>query len=302
MWQARVGVVSWACLMFATACPDMASASSTPVLDRIRESGVVRIAHRDASIPFSYLDADKKPIGYAIDLCNRIVDRLKVTLKRPDLKVEYVLVNPATRVPAIVAGKADLECGSTTNTRERREKVSFTIAHYLAGTRMLVKTSSGIRKWDDLRGKTVVSTQGSTNVSQLRTLNDASVLNLRIAETKDQSEAFSMVESGRVDAFALDDVLLYGFRAAAKHPADYAVVGEPLAIEANAIMLSRDDAEFKHTVDLAMANVILDGDAEKLYRKWFQQPIPPNGMKLDIPMSYLLRDSFKYPTDKVNDY
>ncbi len=281
--------------------PGTALASATPVLDRIRDTGTVRVAHRESSVPFSFYDADKKPIGYAMDLCLRVVDKLRTELKRPDLKVQYVMVTSSSRIPTIAEGKADVECGSTTNTRERREKVAFTIPHYIAGSRMIVKTSSGIHKWDDLRGKTVVSTKGTTNITELRKVNDARVLGMNIIEAKDHGEAFAMVEAGKADAFAMDDVLLYGFRANAKKPSDYAVVGDMLTIEPYAIMLSKDDAEFKRMVDRAMTNIILDYEAEKLYKKWFLQPIPPNGAKLDIPMSFLLRDSFKYPSDKVAD-
>jgi glutamate/aspartate transport system substrate-binding protein len=166
---------------------------------------------------------------------------------------------------------------------------------------MLVKTSAGIARWEDLNGKTVVSTRGSTNGGQIRTMAEARVLKINVIEAKDHAEAFGMVAAGRADAFAMDDVLLYGFRATSPSPADYAVVGSNLAVAPYAIMLSKDDAEFKKTVDLAMSRTILDGDAERLYKKWFQQPIPPNGVKLDIPMSFLLRDSFKFPTDKVAD-
>jgi glutamate/aspartate transport system substrate-binding protein len=280
---------------------DAMAASGTPVLDRIRDTGTVRLAYRENSVPFSYLDGGGKPVGDSIDLCARVVDAIKAAVKRPDLKVQYVAVTPATRIAAIKEGRADLECGSTNNTRERREQVAFTIPHYIASSRMLVKTSAGIARWEDLNGKTVVSTRGSTNGGQIRTMAEARVLKINVIEAKDHAEAFGMVAAGRADAFAMDDVLLYGFRATSPSPADYAVVGSNLAVAPYAIMLSKDDAEFKKTVDLAMSRTILDGDAERLYKKWFQQPIPPNGVKLDIPMSFLLRDSFKFPTDKVAD-
>ena len=276
------------------------AASATPVLDRIRDTGAVRLAYRENSVPFSYLDGGK-PVGYSIDLCARLVDAIKVALKRPDLKVQYVAVTPATRIAAITEGRADVECGSTNNTRERREKVAFTIPHYIASSRMLVKTNSGIQRWEDLNNRTVVSTRGSTNGGQIRAMADARVLKVNVIEAKDHAEAFGMVAAGKADDFAMDDVLLYGFRATSPKPADYAVVGNNLAVAPYAIMLGKDDAEFKKVIDLAMARTILDGDAEKLYKKWFQQPIPPNGVKLDIPMSFLLRDSFKFPTDKVAD-
>ncbi|CAJ0793093.1 Glutamate/aspartate import solute-binding protein [Ralstonia condita] len=289
------------CISLSVCSPGTVLASSTPVLDRIRDTGTVHIAYRESSVPFSFYDANGKPVGYAMDLCLRVVDKLRTDLKRPDLKVQYVMVTPSTRMPAIIDGKADLECGSTTNNRERREKVAFTIPHYIAGIRMIVKSSSGIHKWDDLRGKTVVTTKGTTSVTELRKMNDVRVLNMKFIEAKDHAESFAMVEAGKADAFPMDDVLLYGFRANTKNPADYAVVGDMLTVEPYAIMLSKSDAEFKHLVDRAMTNIILDYEADKLYKKWFQQPIPPNGARLDIPMSFLLRDSFKYPSDKIAD-
>ena len=274
--------------------------AATPTLDRIRDSGAVHVAYREDSIPFAYVDGGR-PIGYAIDICSRLVESVRTSLKRPDLKVQYVPVTAATRVDVIATGKADLECGSTNNSPERRDKVAFTIPHYIASSRMLVKTSAGIARWEDLNGKTVVSTRGSTNGGQIRTMAEARVLKINVIEAKDHAEAFGMVAAGRADAFAMDDVLLYGFRATSPSPADYAVVGSNLAVAPYAIMLSKQDVEFKKLIDQSMTRLIVDGDVPKLYKKWFQQPIPPNSAKLDIPMNFLLRDSFKYPSDKVAD-
>jgi glutamate/aspartate transport system substrate-binding protein len=164
------------------------------VRDRSRDPGPVRLAYRENTVPFSYLDGGGKPVGYSIDLCARVVDAIKAAVKRPDLKVQYVAVTPATRIAAIKEGRADLECGSTNNTRERREQVAFTIPHYIASSRMLVKTSAGIARWEDLNGKTVVSTRGSTNGGQIRTMAEARVLKINVIEAKDHAEAFGMVE------------------------------------------------------------------------------------------------------------
>lgn len=296
------------CAGFALSCAlavlAVPSAQAAPpgnsVVQRIQVTGAVRLAHRESSVPFSFV-ADGKPMGYAVDLCLRVVDALRTTLRMPQLRVEYVPVSPANRIAAIVDGKADLECGSTTNNRERRDQVAFTIPHYIAGSRMIVKADSGIRKWSDLRGKTVVSTTGTTPLVQVRKMNDSGAMGWRVVEAKDHAEAFAMVESGRADAFVMDDVLLYGLRANARNPAAYSVTGDLLTIEPYAIMLSKHDAEFKKLVDRAMIASIYDQETQKLYRKWFLSPIPPNGITLDIPMSYLLRDSFKFPSDKVAD-
>lgn len=278
-----------------------AALAATPTLDRIRRTGTVRLAYRENAIPFSYLDGAGKPVGYSIDLCMRLVDAVRTGIKRPDLKVQYVAVTPATRIAAIADGKADLECGSTNNTRERREKVAFTIAHYIAGSRMLVKTASGINRWEDLRGKTVVSTRGSTNADQVRRYSAMHALNVTIVEAKDHDDAFAMVATGKVDAFAMDDVLLYGFRATARNPGDYTVAGANLSVAPYAIMLGKDDADFKKLIDLSMSNLMLDGEVGKLYKKWFQEPLASKGFNLNIPMSFLLKDSLKFPTDRVAD-
>lgn len=282
------------------AMPAAAQSGSTPVLQRIEQTGVLRIAHRESSVPFSFV-ADGKPYGYAIDLCLRVADALRGALRLPGLKVEFVPVTPASRIAAIVDGKADLECGSTTNNRERRAQVAFTIPHYIAGSRMLVKTDSGIRKLGDLRGKTVVSTVGTTSLAVVRQINGSGAMQIHVVEAKDHAEAFAMVEQGKADAFVMDDVLLYGLRANARDPARYTVTNELLTIEPYAIMLSKQDAEFKRLVDKILVASIYSLDTQKLYKKWFQSPIPPQGVNLDIPMSYLLRDSFKFPSDKVAD-
>lgn len=280
--------------------PAGADAPAGPVIQHILQTGAIRIAHRESSVPFSFL-LDGKPVGYAVDLCLKAADAVRTALKLPSLKVEWVPVTSTNRIAAIVDGKADLECGSTTNNRERREQVAFTIPHYIAGGRMIVKASSGIHKWNDLRGRTVVSTAGTTPLQMVRKLDDSGVMQLKIIEAKDHAEAFAMVESGKADAFVMDDVLLYGLRANAKDPAAYIVTGDMLTIEPYAIMLSKQDPGFKKVVDKALVSSIYDQDTQKLYRKWFQSAIPPNNIKLDIPMSYLLRDSFKFPSDKVAD-
>lgn len=275
--------------------------AASPTLDRIRETGAIRLAHRANSVPFSYLDASGKPIGYSMDLCMRLVDAIRVQLHRPDLHVQYVQVTPATRIDAVLTGKADLECASTNNASERRTKVAFTIPHYIAKGRLLVKTSSGIQELSDLRGKTVVSTQGSANGDLVRQLSDAGGLGITVVEASDHAEAFAMVASGRAQAFAMDDVILAGLRANAKNPADFMIVGKSQQVVPYAIMLGKNDPVFKKQIDEAMTKVILDGEAERLYKKWFQQPIPPNNINLGIPMSLLLRDSFRFPTDNAGN-
>lgn len=279
------------------------AAVSAPIdtLERIRQTNVITLAYRESSIPFSYLDSGNKPIGYALELCLRVVDVIKAQLKLPHLEVKYIPVTGATRIPAIVDGKADLECGSTTNNVERRKLVAFTIPHYIAGARILVRTDSGIKGIDDLRNRTVVTTKGTTTVNILHAKDSERVLGLKLIEAKDHDESFAMVEQGKADAFVMDDILLYSLRATAKDPSKTAIVGEFLSVEPLAIMMRKDDPEFKKIVDTTIGRIITDFEINKIYAKWFLAPIPPKGINLDVPMNHLLRDSFKFPSDQVGD-
>lgn len=291
---ARGGVL----MMFGIAA---ASACAGDTLGKIRETQTITIAHREASLPFSYLDDNKKPVGYAMDLCMKITDAIKRELKLPKLEVVYLPVTPSTRIPAIVEGKADLECGSTTNNAERRKQVAFTIPHFVAAARMVVRTDSGIKNWSDLRDKRVVTTKGTTTVKLLAERDKVRALGLKLVEGSDHAESFSKIEKGEADAFPMDDVLLFGLRAKAKDPGSFVVVGDLLSTEPYAIMLRKDDAPFKATVDREMARIINDGEFVKLYDKWFMHPIPPKGVNMNMPMGHLLRDALRFPTDKVAD-
>ena len=290
-------------LLAALAVPAAVSASlataASPTLDRIRDTGTVRLAYREDSVPFSYVD-NNRPVGYTIDICSRLVDSIKTALKRPDLKVQYVPVTAVTRMDVVASGKADLECGSTNNSPERRQKVAFTVPHYITKGRMLVKASSSIQQWEDLNGKTVVATRGSTNAELARKLNETG-MTMNVVDANDLRSAFAMLADGRANAFAGDDILLSGMRATSKNPADYRVAGKTQLVSSYAIMLNKQDPEFKKLIDQSMTRLIVDGEVPKLYKKWFQQPIPPNGVNLEVPMSYLLRDSFNTPTDSAGN-
>jgi ABC-type amino acid transport substrate-binding protein len=272
-----------------------------PVLDRINRTGKIVITNRDASAPFSYLDKEKKPVGYSVDVCMRLAAAIRRELKRPDIKVNFYPVTSASRIPAIVEGKADLECGSTTNNAERRKFVDFTIPYFIAGARMVVRANSGIRNWSDLGGKIVVTTKGTTNAKSIQERNDVRSLNIKLIEADDHADSFRMVENEQADAFAMDDVLLYALRAHSASPSGLAVVGDLLTVEPYAVMFSKDDAELKRIVDLEIAEMIYAGDIHKLYARWFQSPIPPKGANLQMPMGHLLASSLRYPSDKVAD-
>lgn len=290
-------IVLAAALAAALALPAAQAQDSRPTLAKAAESGVLRVSYRESSVPFSYLDGNK-PVGFAMDLCSHIVEAVKTRLKKPDLKVELQAVTSANRIPLVVNGTVDLECGSTTNNSVRREQVEFAINHYYTGTRLLVKKNSGIKNWPDLKGKKVATTTGTTNFQVLRKHDRDAQLGIDVVSAKDHADAALLVENDRAVAFAMDDILLYGLAANAKNPAEWGIVGDALQVEPYAIMLRKNDPEFKKLVDDTLRSVIASGEFEKLYKKWFQSPIPPRGMNLNVPMSEQLRQHMKAPTDR----
>ena len=286
-------------VLAGTVCALAGTAQAGPVLDRIKSSGRIVIAHRESSIPFSYLDADKKPVGYALDLCLRVAEVIKKKVGLSTLKVDYLLVTSANRIPAIVDGKADLECGSTTNNAERRQKVAFTIPHYISGARYMVRADSPITELPGFEGKKLVSTKGTTPLKAVDQANRERLLRIDVLEAPEHAKAVQMVLSGEADGFVMDDVLLYGLIAEQSDPSKLKVVGKFLTIEPYGIMMSKDDIELKKTVDDEMRRLIMSREAYSLYERWFQKPIPPRNATLNLPMNYLLRDFWKYPTDQV---
>ena len=277
-----------------------AGAAQATVLERISAGGKLVIAHRESSVPFSYIDTQSgKPVGYAVDLCLRLAEVVRKKTGRKDMEVEFLSVTPANRMVMIEQGKADLECGSTTNNAERRQKVAFTIPHFITGARLLVKAASPIDRVEDLSGKKLVSTKGTTPLKAAEQLNKERVLGITIVEAPDHNRAVEMVEKGEADAFVMDDVLLYGLAAGRPDPKALKVVGRFMTTEPLAIMLPKDDPEFKKLVDEEMRRLITSRDIYPIYDKWFHKPIPPGNTVLNLPVSYLLRDFWKYPTDQV---
>ena len=286
---------SFIALAAVAACTAASAQSGT--LDRIAQTGVIKVGHRESSVPFSYLDGGK-PVGFAMDLCARIVEATKAQLKRTDLKVEYQPVTSQNRIPLIQNGTIDLECGSTTNNTNRREQVEFGINHFYTGTRLLVRKTSGIKSIDDLKGKTLVSTTGTTNIALLRKYLYEQKLDAQLVAAKDHADAMLYVESGRAAAFGMDDILLYGLMANARNPQDWDVAGDAIQVEPYAIMLRKDDPAFKKLVDDTLRGVIKSGEFETLYKKWLHSPIPPKGVNLNVPISAELRKHLSAPTDR----
>ena len=258
-------------------------------LKKIKDTGAITVGHRESSVPFSYYDDKQQVVGYAMDLCNRIVDAVKANLKLTNLEVKLQPVTSATRIPLLANGTTDLECGSTTNNLERQKQISFTITHFVTANRFVSKKSANLKKLQDLKGKTVVSTSGTTNIKQITELNTEKNLGLNILPAKDHAEAFLMVEPGRAAAFVMDDILLYSLVAGSKSPKDYEISTDALSVEPYGIMLRKDDPAFKKVVDDAMIATYKSGDINKIYDKWFLKAIPPKGVDLNVPMS----DAFK---------
>jgi glutamate/aspartate transport system substrate-binding protein len=277
--------------------PAGAQTAVPPTLSKIGASNTIVLGYRDTSAPFSYVDGGK-PVGFSIDLCYRIVDAVKAKLKKPDLKVQMEMVTANSRIPSMVGGTIDLECGSSTNNTQRHELVDFTVNTFYTGTRLLVKKSSGIKSWEDIKGKRATSTSGTTNLVVLRKYSIDHHLDIQAMVGKTDNEAVAQVDSGKADAFAMDDILLYGFAANSKNPAEWAVVGEPLQVEPYAIMLRKDDPQFKKLADEALIEVMRSGEFEKLYKKWFLSPTPPNNVNYNVPMSDALKQNLKAPNDK----
>jgi glutamate/aspartate transport system substrate-binding protein len=270
----------------------------TGTLKKIKETGVINIGYRDSSIPFSYLDDNQKPIGFAIDICYRIVDAVKRELRLDKLTVEFNPVTSSTRIPLLANGTIDLECGSTTNNADRLKQVAFTNTHFLTATRFVSKKSGNLNSIDDLKGKSVVSTSGTTNIKQLTEANAARNLGINIIPAKEHAESFLMVETDRAVAAVLDDILLASFVAGSKDPAGYVISKDAFSKpEPYGIMLRRDDPAFKKVADDATAALYQSPDGQKLYDKWFMQKIPPKGLNLNAPISAELKHEFAKPSD-----
>jgi len=281
----------------------MLCANPTPAQDlsgalkKIKETGAITLGHRESSVPFSYYDDKQQVVGYAMELCHRIVDAVKSELKLAKLEVNLNPVTSATRIPLIANGTVDLECGSTTNNVEREKQVSFTITHFVTANRFVSKKAGNLKTVEDLRGKTIVSTSGTTNIKQITEINGQKGLNLNILAAKDHAEAFLMVETGRAAAFVMDDILLYSLVAGSKAPGDYVISADALSVEPYGIMLPRGDASFKKVVDEEMISTYRSGAINAIYDKWFLKPIPPKGINLNVPMSASFKKVIASPTD-----
>ena len=278
-----------------------AHAQEAGTLKKIKDTGVISLGYRESSIPFSYYDEQQNVIGYSHEFMMKIVDAVKQKLKTPDLKTRLTPVTPQNRIPLVQNGTVDLECGSTTNNVEREQQVTFSNTIFVIGTRLMTRKDSGIKDWLDLKGKTVVTTAGTTSERLLRRMNQDKGMGMNIISAKDHEEAFQALASGRASAFMMDDALLAGERAKSGHPAEFVILGAPQSEEAYGCMMRKNDPDFKKVVDGAIAKIETSGEADQIYQKWFESPIPPKGLNLNFPESDAIRALFKSPNDKPID-
>jgi len=285
-----------ACLLFSTSA---LAQDLTGTLKKIKDTNTISLGHRESSIPFSYYNDQQQVIGYSQDLMMKVVAAVKKDLNLPKLQVTMTPVTSQNRISLVQNGTVDIACGSATNNLERQKQVAFSDTIFVIGTRLLTKKDSGIKDFADLAGKNVVTTAGTTSERLLRKLNEDKKMGMNIISAKDHGEAFLTLETGRAVAFMMDDALLAGQRANAKHPKDWIIVGKPMSNEAYGCMMRKDDPEFKALVDKTFAKVMKSGEAAKIYKKWFMSPVPPKGMNMDFPMSEDMKAAFKNPNDQA---
>ncbi|MEA2845143.1 MAG: hypothetical protein QOG78_424 [Rhodospirillaceae bacterium] len=295
------GPIWAACLvLLAAVLPDPVRAQDgglSPALANIKATQTVRLGYREASPPFSFLDQANRPIGYSLELCQAIVEELGVEVDNAALKIDYVPVTPETRIPAVLNNKIDLECGSTTANAERRQRVAFSPLIFVAGTKLMVplKVQGGdapVSSITDLKGKTVVVTKGTTNEQAIQAADKKFSLGLKIVTADDHEQAYRMVADGKADAFATDDVLLYGLIARHKAQDKMKVVGDYLSYEPYGIMFRKGDPQLAAVVERTFRKLATNHDLVPLYRQWFMQRLP-TGERLGIAISPQLEESFK---------
>jgi len=278
-----------------------AQAQESLTLKKIKETGTITLGHRESSIPFSYYDDKQQVIGYSHELMLKAVDGIKNELKLAKIDTKLMPVTSANRITLVQNGTIDIECGSTTNNLERQKQVGFSTTIFVIGTKLMTKKNSGIKDFPDLAGKNVVTTAGTTSERLIRKMNEEKKLGMNVISAKDHGEAFLTLETGRAVAFMMDDALLFGEMAKAKKAADWVVVGTAQSKEAYGCMLRKDDPAFKKVVDAALTKAMTSGEAEKIYAKWFMNPIPPKGLNLNMPLSDEVKALYKAPNDQAFD-
>lgn len=271
-------------------------------IDKVKKAGEITMGVRESSAPLSYTLGAGQFAGYHVDVCQAIIDNMK-KMTGGNIKVTYMPVTSQNRIPLVQNGTVDMECGSTTNNAARQKDVSFGLTTFVTEVRTAVKVSSGITSISQLNGRSLATTTGTTSVQTLRKHERANNVNFKEIYGKDHSDSFLLLETGRADAFVMDDNILAGLIATAKSPADYRIVGEVLSIEPIAIMIRKDDPSMKKLTDDTIRDMMKSGALEKLYTKWFLSPIPPKNTSVNLPMGSTLKTLFSAPNDKpMEDY
>ncbi|MCU0767352.1 MAG: transporter substrate-binding domain-containing protein [Gammaproteobacteria bacterium] len=289
-----LGVVLAAALI----APAAGAAELAGTLKKIKETGAITLGHRESSIPFAYLDGHQKPVGYAIDLCMKVVEAVKAELGMPDLEVRMQPVTSANRIPLMQNGTIDLECGSTTNSLQRQEQVAFGPTYFVVNITAAVKKDSGIRTLADLNGRTIATSSGTTSVPLLKHYERTAKIDVKEIYGRDHAESFLLLANDRAAAFVMDDILLAGQVANSRNPQDYVILAESLRSEPYGMMLRKDDPQFKALVDRAVGAVMTSGEIRKIYAKWFTSPIPPRGVNLNFPPTPAIEGAFAEPNDR----
>ena len=295
----QIRKVALSLLLLSAAAGAAQAEELSGTLKKINDNGVIVIGHRESSVPFSYYDNQQKVVGYSQAYSNAIAEAIKTKLNKPNLQIKMIPITSQNRIPLLQNGTYDYECGSTTNNIERQKQAAFSNTIFVIGTRLLVKKGGPIKDFDDLKGKTVVVTSGTTSEILLNKLNDEKKMEMRIISAKDHGDSFRTLETGRAVAFMMDDALLAGERAKAKKPDNWEIVGTPQSKEAYGCMLRKDDPQFKQLVDETIVKAQSSGDATQWFEKWFKQPIPPKNLNLNFELSDDMQSLFKSPNDKA---
>jgi len=286
----------FACLAFASAAAHAQALTGT--LQKAKETGTITVGYRESSIPFSYLDNNGRPIGYAMELCAKITDAVKAELKMPDLKVNYSPVTSSNRIPLLEHGTIDLECGSTTNSVARQKQVAFGPTYFVINVSAAVKKDSGIERFEQLKGKTIVTTSGTTSVPLLKKYAKAEDADFKEIYGKDHAESFLLMADGRAAAFVMDDILLAGQIANSKDPSAYRILPGSLRSEPYSMMLRKNDPQFKAMVEVTIGAALNLGATLKLYSIWFPSPIRTKGFNLISPLNDANKQAFENPNDQ----
>ena len=285
-------------LLLPLALTARAESSGLPTLEKISRTATISLGHRESSVPFSYYDGKRQVVGYSHDLMLAVVERIRKELKLPALTVKLVPVTSQNRIPLVQNGSVDLECGSTTHNRERARQAGFSVSIFQTSSRLLTRRGSGVAELADLKGRRVAVTAGTTSERSLLLHSESTGVRFDIVTVKDHGDGFNRVQEGRAEAFLMDEAMLYGLRVKADRPDDRRVDGQPMAAEVYACMLHKDDPRFKALVDRSLTELMQSGEALKIYRRWFQSPIPPKGLNLNWPAPEALLELYRSPNDR----